>query len=89
MKNFPTELDQETIADIRNGDHADFDEIETRETGTWRHGTEHQTIVRHVPSGKMYAIDWRSTPDGPADGEEDSQPYEVREATRIDYEAIE
>lgn len=85
---FERTLTEAELDAIIQGDDADFDEVQDKTVGNWRHGTEHQLVVRHFQSNTLYAIDYRTTPDGPAEGCIPSQPYRVREKTVIAYEAI-
>jgi hypothetical protein len=50
--------------DVEDEDVAHLEFVTENLTGTWRHGTEHQAIVRDLLTNKLYAVDYRMDKDG-------------------------
>ena len=61
MEREQIKIENDELQEIVYGEHEEWETVEARVDGTWRHGTEHTGVFKRLSDGKFFRMDWRDS----------------------------
>lgn len=78
-------LTAEEACEIIDGDHEDWEKVQKTITGKSRWSIHRQGIFRHLPTGKLYKLEWSEG----ATEQQSEEPFQYADPELIEVQAVE
>jgi hypothetical protein len=88
MEREKIKLSTDEIRTVVHGDSEEYFVVSHEITGTWRHGTEENSVVRRLSDGKLFKINYRDSVKETCDFEDMNYGGEYSEVFPVEKKVI-